>query len=128
MRALSIQQPWAWLIANGYKDIENRNWRTTFRGRFLVHAGKRFDREGEEWVRITFPGIPLPHRSSLERGGIVGRGRIATVVTGHRSRWFVGPVGFVVDDTEPTDFVPCPGRLGFFTPPATALRALGVDV
>lgn len=37
MKALSILQPWAWLIVNGNKDIENRNWHTRFRGRFLVH-------------------------------------------------------------------------------------------
>ena len=26
MKALSIRQPWAWLIVNGYKDVENRTW------------------------------------------------------------------------------------------------------
>lgn len=37
--ALSIRQPGAWLIVNGHKDIENRDWPTTnFRGRLLVHA------------------------------------------------------------------------------------------
>lgn len=30
---LSIRQPWAWLIVNGYKDIENRTWPTHFRGK-----------------------------------------------------------------------------------------------
>lgn len=38
MKALSIQQPWAWLIVNGYKDVENRDWNTKFRGRFYVHG------------------------------------------------------------------------------------------
>lgn len=40
MLALSIRQPWAWLIINGGKDIENRDWPTKFRSRILVHAGK----------------------------------------------------------------------------------------
>ena len=39
MKALSIKQPWAWLICAGYKDIENRDWSTKFRGRIYVHAG-----------------------------------------------------------------------------------------
>jgi hypothetical protein len=26
MKALSIRQPWAWLICAGYKDVENRSW------------------------------------------------------------------------------------------------------
>jgi hypothetical protein len=40
MKALSIRQPWAWLILNAGKDIENRDWPTHFRGRFLIHASK----------------------------------------------------------------------------------------
>ncbi|EJL66291.1 ASCH domain-containing protein [Flavobacterium sp. CF136] len=38
MKALSIKQPWAHLIAAGIKDIENRTWRTNFRGRIYIHA------------------------------------------------------------------------------------------
>ncbi|WP_245839042.1 ASCH domain-containing protein [Yersinia kristensenii] len=38
MKALSIRQPWAWLIVNGYKDIENRTWNTKCRGPVLIHA------------------------------------------------------------------------------------------
>ncbi len=43
MKALSIMQPWAWLIVNGHKDIENRNWPTRFRGPVYIHAGKKID-------------------------------------------------------------------------------------
>ena len=32
MKALSIKQPWASLIAHGIKDIENRTWKTNFLG------------------------------------------------------------------------------------------------
>ncbi|HTV55212.1 MAG TPA: ASCH domain-containing protein, partial [Terriglobia bacterium] len=60
MKALSIRQPWAWLIVNGFKPIENRSWNTNFRGRILIHASLKVDREGEKWVRKTFPAIKLP--------------------------------------------------------------------
>ena len=53
--ALSIRQPWAWLIVNGYKDIENRDWKTHYRGRFYVHAGKQFDKAGYADVQRYFP-------------------------------------------------------------------------
>lgn len=43
MKVLSIRQPWAWLIMTGLKDIENRTWNTDFRGRFAIHASKKFD-------------------------------------------------------------------------------------
>jgi hypothetical protein len=38
LRALSLRQPWAWLVANGYKDIENRSWRTNHRGRAASYS------------------------------------------------------------------------------------------
>jgi hypothetical protein len=41
IKALSIRQPWAWLIVQGDKDIENRS--TTYRRRVLIHAGKQPD-------------------------------------------------------------------------------------
>src|SRR5215472_1457845 len=52
MKALSVRQPWAWLIVNGYKPVENRNWLTKFRGRLLIHAGQRFDPKGVEAARL----------------------------------------------------------------------------
>ena len=41
MKAISIKQPWASLIVNGYKDIENRSWRTSYRGKILIHASSK---------------------------------------------------------------------------------------
>ena len=38
MKALSLKQPWAELVVSGKKTIETRNWNTSFRGEFLVHA------------------------------------------------------------------------------------------
>lgn len=42
MKALSVKNPWAMLIAHGIKDIENRTWKTTHRGRIYIHAGKDY--------------------------------------------------------------------------------------
>lgn len=41
MKALTIQQPYASLIADGEKWVENRNWFTRYRGPLAIHAGKR---------------------------------------------------------------------------------------
>ncbi len=38
MKVLSIKQPWASLIVNGYKEYEFRSWKTKFRGDILIHA------------------------------------------------------------------------------------------
>lgn len=41
MRALSLWQPWASLIAYGAKRWETRSWSTDYRGELLIHAAKR---------------------------------------------------------------------------------------
>ncbi len=40
MKALTICQPYAELIARGEKLVENRTWYTAYRGPLLIHAGK----------------------------------------------------------------------------------------
>ena len=39
MKALTVRQPWASLIALGVKRIETRSWRTSYRGPLAIHAG-----------------------------------------------------------------------------------------
>lgn len=121
MKALSIRQPWAWLICHGGKDVENRTWQTYYRGWVLIHAGKVMSRaeydEAMDWV-VTNKGIPLgfppPSSKVFGRGGIVGVMRIVGCVQRSRSPWFVGPWGFEIADARPLPFWPCRGALGFF--------------
>ena len=40
MKALTISQPYASLIASGEKWVENRMWATAYTGPLLIHAGK----------------------------------------------------------------------------------------
>ena len=118
--ALSIRQPWAWLICHGGKDIENRDWHTNFRGRFLIHASQGMTRD--EYVttaRISDNnGIHLPTFDALQRGGIVGEAEIIGCVTQSPSKWFHGRYGFVLRNARPLPFHPCKGQLGFFRLPA----------
>lgn len=118
MKALSIRQPWAWLIANGHKDIENRDWPTAFRGRFLVHAGKTWNaesREDLERVREHFPSLVLP--DAFDLGGIVGAATLVACTDHSDSPWFSGPFGFVIEGAQPLELVPWRGMLGFFNVP-----------
>jgi len=39
MKVLTIKQPWANLIIDGYKKYEFRSWKTNYRGKILIHAG-----------------------------------------------------------------------------------------
>ena len=122
MKALSIRQPWAWLIVNGHKDVENRTWSTRFRGEFLVHASKgmtateysdvcRFlhaDRRLDHLLDV------LPRAVDLERGGIVGSAHLVETDLYLQSPWYMGAVGFVLANAKPLPFRPLKGALGFF--------------
>ena len=111
--ALSIQQPWAYLIIHRYKTIENRTWSTTFRGRIFIHASKSFDWEGYRYL-LSHTKIRLPGPSCFMKGGIVGYAQLVDCITQSRSKWFFGPYGFVLKKAKPLPFMPCPGSLGFF--------------
>ena len=48
MKAITVKQPFATLIAEGLKEYEFRTWRTKFRGDILIHAGKGIDKKAME--------------------------------------------------------------------------------
>lgn len=45
MKVITIKQPFASLIAEGFKHYEFRTWRTNYRGEILIHAGKSIDKK-----------------------------------------------------------------------------------
>lgn len=131
MKALSIRQPWAFAILHGRKDIENRDWRHSFRGLALIHTGQTMDRNDVEGFRETIEDNPdlggdwLNGQTlrDLRRGGIVGAVEIVDCVSESRSPWFFGPFGFVLANARPLPFMPCRGALGFFDVPAEIAAA-----
>lgn len=127
--AISIRQPWAWLILNAGKDIENRDWNTNFRGRVLIHASKSCTKaeyedaiEFMEVRRLEYLGVALPNIDQLPRGGIVGSVEIIDCVTASNSPWFIGHHGFVLRNPKRLPFLPFKGMLGFFNVPDEALK------
>jgi len=121
MKALSIRQPWAWLILHGGKDIENRDWATRFRGRVLIHASKGMTKGEHEDAYDTAmaanPAILFPTFEALQRGGIIGSVEIIDCIAESESPWFFGKHGFVLRDPQPLPFTPWKGQLGFFDVP-----------
>ena len=116
MKALSIRQPWAWLILHGGKDIENRTWTTRFRGPFYVHAAKGMTRQEYDTARdfAASRGIPIPDYHDIDRGGIVGTAHLVDCHSFNESPWFFGPYGFVLEKVNPLPFHALKGELGFF--------------
>lgn len=125
VKVLVVRQPWAWLIVHGFKDIENRSWRTRYRGTLLIQASANLPskdhlEEDRRWVKKR--GVKLPEE--LEAGGIVGMVQLVDCVTSSRSKWFEGPVGWVLSKPKTLPFMPLKGRLGLFDPPPKFIRQL----
>lgn len=145
LKALSIRQPWAWLITrpdlvgearieayarDQIKTFENRDWSAhnsgrKFRGTFLVHASKGCTK-AEYKDACSFArhcGVTnIPSLEKLERGGIVGTAEVRSYACSetddddsYDGPWRVGD-GLVLAFAEPLPFVPCGGMLGFFNP------------
>ena len=45
MKVLTIREPWATLIVDGYKKYEFRTWKTNYRGKILIHAGMNLEKD-----------------------------------------------------------------------------------
>lgn len=64
MKAISLWQPWATLVAIGAKKYETRSWATPYRGSLIIHASKRLYLEEKQlcWTQ--------PFKSVLDSAGI----------------------------------------------------------
>lgn len=119
---LSVRQPWAFALVHGFKDVENRDWSTKFRGPCLIHAGKREEKDEVEFVlrRIAHQEkrpadeIIALYDSRRALGAVVGGLRIVDCVEDMDSPWFCGRFGFVAEGAKPCMAVEMKGRLGFW--------------
>ena len=121
MKALTIRQPWASLIAAGVKTIETRSWSTKYRGPLAIHAGKATPDglwEGGDWA-IAWNGNPrnafayrriLSNRLELPLGAVVATCTLADVVPIVAPSWD--------EDHEGTEIIACEDQrpFGDFTP------------
>ena len=137
MTALTVRQPWASLIMRCGKDIENRDWRTNFRGPVAIHTSAKLSRSEIEDACSMMRGF-IPNFSeriftaevmkSPERyptGCIVGTVEIVDCVTSSESPWFCGDFGFVL--RNPVVFenpIPCRGALLFWDVPESLLPGM----
>lgn len=141
MKALSVKQPWAWLIVNGYKDVENRIWPLpkTFEvpQRIYIHASKTWDILSQDTIADVARRLLINYDVAEDwlvnqlrpqsRGVIVGEVLVVGEYSIDRPRgmygalnepqWYHGPpyYGFALRDHEAyKEPIPYKGRLGFF--------------
>ncbi|WP_026931713.1 ASCH domain-containing protein [Glycomyces tenuis] len=129
IRALTVRQPWAHLIARGGKTVENRTRRTHWRGPVLIHAAKTLP--VAQWARARgrFGQSAVPEREALPLGAVVA---VADLTECHGSGWpwrcnsgacarwgDHGPETWhwVLANVRPLlDPIPARGQLGLWTP------------
>lgn len=151
MKALSLTQPWATLVAIGAKRIETRSWGTSYRGPLVIHAAKGWKREDQE---LCFAAPFFEYLSAEYRRfepDLLPRGVIVAVATLKRVSPTIGLLerttptgGWLIDDRERAfgnygpgryawflanvrslaEPIPCRGALGLWTPPADVLAQL----
>jgi hypothetical protein len=121
MKALSLWQPWATLIAIGAKRYETRSWQTTYRGPLVICASKTWRSECDYAVRHV-PEIAKALKDAsiqeLPRGVAVCLVKLVdcqqtyrTIYTGQPIRWWAGKEEIADADLPFGDF--SPGRFAW---------------
>lgn len=93
MKAITIKQPWASLIVHGIKDIENRTWRTNFRGRVLIHSSAKGDiakfgcLQPNQRLKVLNTPMSCIDFNDLPFGSIIGSVEIVDCVQNYPSIW-----------------------------------------
>lgn len=85
MKALTLTQPWATLVAIGAKRIETRSWSTSHRGPLAIHAGAGLGPVGGA-AGLMAKCRQEPFRATLLAAGVLGtpqlpRGAIVAIAT-----------------------------------------------
>ena len=103
-KALSIKQPWASLIAHGIKDIENRAWKTNYRGKILIHVSAKPSKMLWELLSTEQYKIAMNYFSEVKNrefftSVIIGEVEIIDCVINHPSIWAEKSEGEIVGHT-----------------------------
>ncbi len=151
MRALTVQQPWAWAIVHGGKDVENRTQAWGYRGPLAIHAGARVSERGVEMVPRLIGAQSLLLGADVAREVMAAEAQLQGAIIGvvdlveihpaelgatcsawaessyaeHGGRTRRDVVHLVLANARPLqEPIPCKGRLGLWTPPADVLEQL----
>lgn len=138
VRALTISQPYATLIAVGQKFVENRTWESFYHGPLLIHAGK-----GTQYLTavamkqrnlptgcivaacrmiacVHVPSLkdrinknmPYPHLAIAQMRAIAEHAHTE------------GPFAFVLGEVQKITPVPCAGAQGLWKPTPEIITAV----
>jgi len=117
LSALSVRQPWAWLIVSGFKDIENRSWRINCPRTLLIHAGLNHTDFNDENVDRIERQHSIHISDKMRVGEVIGVVDVVDCVKRHPSKWFdPGGFGWVLANPRRLKPRSCKGAVGLFRP------------
>jgi hypothetical protein len=142
-KVLTIRQPWCDLILGGAKWCENRTWSTNYRGPFWIHAASKVEEdEIRAWREEAGYDFRTESPFGLKTSAIVGRVDLVACVpvedldafqAGRKVegladivdflpkvdddgwKYVSGPLCWLIANVEPSEAVPCNGKLGLWT-------------
>lgn len=152
MRALTMTQPWAMLVATKENRIETRSWGTSYRGPLAIHAARGFPDDARELCaaspyRRTLAAAGYRNADDLPRGAVIAVARLVDVMRFERTtlrdvraraargelprhEWefgdfSAGRFGLVLEEVRMlSDPIPARGMLGLWTVPPPLERAI----
>lgn len=128
IKALTLQQPWAWAIATLHKTVENRPIRTFHRGPLAIHAGKGTDWLDRGLAFLRELGLE-PSPAELHMGAVVAIADVTDCLEYNAADLFPseaakqlranpfasGPQCYLLANIRPlAKPFPCKGQQGFF--------------
>lgn len=76
MNILTVKNPWAGLIIDGIKDIENRTWKTNYRGKLYIHSSSKID-------------MNTNYNSTYINSAILGYVELIDCIRDSKSKWAI---------------------------------------
>lgn len=103
MKAISVRQPWASMIAQGTKTIETRTWPTKYRGDLLIVSSKK----------PKIDNLPLGHALCVVEI-VECRPMVFSDEAAAGCKWYSGAWAWVLEDVRPVEPVAVRGQLGIY--------------
>ena len=139
MKAITIKQPYATLIAEGLKEYEFRTWKTKYRGDILIHAGKGVDKDAMKrfaHLNLEYPSGCIIAKATLADCVVIDETMKTTLReknflvyqgTTEAADWY--GYGFKMENVEKTSPIPVNGKLSLWDYNGTinCMEALGND-
>jgi len=121
VKALTILQPWAWAIVHGQKRIENRTWKTPYRGPLAIHAGQKlfYFNNGHD------KPCEFPPKEQLVFGAIIGLCDLIDCLPAESvpaNPFKIGPCCWILANVRPVKPYYCRGQQLLWMPPSEFLQ------